>query len=114
MRGGRSAAVRRFDPAAAEFTYTRLGRQFFSRRRTEYVVSVPARLSGTRTNGNAYTRNGFYPIRSTISLPQFVTIPQRDRRIKRHVEESFLGGFIDEYSEETVKSSARGLGRSWR
>lgn len=101
--GVRSAVVRRFDPAAGGFTYTRLGRQFFSRRRTEYVVSVPARFTGTRTNGNAYTRDGLYPIRSTISLPQSLTAQQRDRRIKRHVEESFPDGFIAEYSEETVK-----------
>ena len=78
-RGGKSAIVRRFDTATGAFTYTRLGRQFFSRRRTEYVVSVPARFTGTRTNGNAYTRDGVFPIASTISLPQSLTAVQRDR-----------------------------------
>ena len=34
-RAGKSAIVRRFDTATGNFTYTRLGRQFFSRRRTE-------------------------------------------------------------------------------
>ena len=58
MRGGKSAVVRRFDPASAAFTYTRLGRQFFSRRRTEYVVSVPAGFWGTRTG--MHTREMVY------------------------------------------------------
>ena len=52
-RAGKSAIVRRYEVATGKFTYTRLGRQFFSRRRTEYVVSVPASFSGKRTNGAA-------------------------------------------------------------
>jgi hypothetical protein len=73
-RAGKTAIVRRFDVATGAFTYTRLGRQFFSRRRSQYVVSVPARFTGTRTNGNAYTRDGLYPISSIISLPQSLTV----------------------------------------
>jgi hypothetical protein len=102
-RAGKTAVVRRFDVATGAFTYTRLGRQFFSRRRSQFVVSVPARFSGTRTNGNAYQRDGVYPISSPISLPQSLTAEQRDRRIKKHVTDSLVNGVIAEYSEETVK-----------
>ena len=37
MRGGKESVVRRFDLATGKFTYTRLGRTFYSQRRTEYV-----------------------------------------------------------------------------
>ena len=57
-RAGETVVVRRFDPAVGGFIYTHMGRQFYSRRRAEYVVSVPARFNGTRPNGAAYTRDG--------------------------------------------------------
>ena len=101
-RTGKNAIVRRYDVATGKFTYTRLGRQFYSLRRVEYVVSVPARFTGKRTNGAPYQRDGLYPISSTISLPQSLTALQRDRRIKRHVTDTLVGGVIAEYSEETV------------
>jgi hypothetical protein len=57
MRGGKDSAVRKFDPATGGFTYTRLGRTFYSQRRTEYVVRVPVKYAGTRHDGRPYTRD---------------------------------------------------------
>ena len=106
-RAGKTVIVRRYDVATGKFTYTRLGRQFYSLRRTECVVSVPARFTGTRSNGAPYQRDGLFPISSTISLPQSLTAIQRDARIKRHVTDSLVGGVIAEYSEETIKLRGR-------
>ena len=109
-RAGKTAVVRRYDVATGKFAYTRVGRQFYSLRRTEYVVSVPARFTGTRSNGAPYQRDGLFPISSTISLPQSLTAEQRDRRIKKHVTDTLVGGVIAEYSEETLNfARARGV-----
>ena len=59
MRGGKESVVRRFDPATGGWKYTRLGSQFYSKRRTEYVVRVAATFAGTRSNGTPYSRDGF-------------------------------------------------------
>ncbi len=109
-RAGKTAVVRRYDVATGKFAYTRVGRQFYSLRRTEYVVSVPARFTGTRSNGAPYQRDGLFPISSTISLPQSLTAEQRDRRIKKRVPDTLVGGVIAEYSEETLNfARARGV-----
>ena len=102
MRGDKESVVRRFDPATGGFTYTRLGRTFYSQRRTEYVVRVPVKYEGTRHDGSAYTRDGFYPAQAPISLPQHLTRAQRDARIKQAVQLSIGGDTIAEFSEETV------------
>jgi hypothetical protein len=57
MRGGKESVVRRFDPATGGFTYTRLGRTFYSQRRTEYVVRVPVKYAGTRHDGRPQCRH---------------------------------------------------------
>ena len=93
--------VRRFDLATGAFTYTRLGRTFYSQRRTEYVVRLPVKYQGTRHDGSAYTRDGYYPVQAPVSLPQ-LTRAQRDARIKQAVQLSIGGDTIAEFSEETV------------
>ena len=51
MRGGKESVVRRFDPATGGWKHTRLGSQFYSKRRTESVIRVAATFAGTRSNG---------------------------------------------------------------
>ena len=43
MRGGKDSVVRRFDLATGDFNYTRLGRTFYSQRRTGFVVRLPVK-----------------------------------------------------------------------
>jgi len=107
LRGGKERTIRIFDPAAdegrGEYRYTALGKKFFSKKRLEYIIRVPARFSGTRSNGRAYNRDGFYPVHEPISAPLTYTTAQRDAHIKLHVTNSFPDGVIAEYSEEIVK-----------
>ena len=102
LRGGDERVVRRYDSAAQKFKYTALGREFFSSRRTEWVVRVPAVYSGTRANGNPYTRNGWHPIQQSISLPVAWSQAQRDRKIRRTVADMYPNSIIAEYSGERI------------
>jgi len=102
MRGGKESVVRRFDPATGGWKYTRLGSQFYSKRRTEYVVRVAATFAGTRSNGTPYSRDGFYPIQAPISLPQNLSAAQRDARIRTQVMGMVQGGVLAEFSEERI------------
>ena len=43
--------VRRWLPAESRWFYTRAGLAFFRRRRVEYVVELPATVTGRRDNG---------------------------------------------------------------
>ena len=70
MRGGVERVVRTYDPITNNFKYTQLGKRFFAQRRVEYVVRVPATFSGTRANGQAYQRRGFFPVENNVTLPQ--------------------------------------------
>jgi hypothetical protein len=102
MRGGKENVVRRFDPATGGWKYTRLGNAFYSKRRTEFVVRVAATFAGTRSNGTPYSRHGFYPIQAPISLPQNLSVAQRDSRIRAHVMGMIQGGVLAEFSEERI------------
>ena len=83
---GSSRVVRRFDPAAAggagKWRYTILGRKFFANRRVSFIMRVPAKFRGTRANGNAYSRVGYFPLSDPISLPMTLSQGQRDARIR--------------------------------
>ena len=49
-RGGKERLVRTFDPTAndgqGKYKYTQIGKQFFAKKVTEYVVRVPAKFKG--------------------------------------------------------------------
>ena len=103
MRGGKEKAVRTFDPATGEFTYTTLGKRYFKDTRREYIVKVPAMFRGVRGNGRAYERAGFFPIHDPISVKMTLSRVQRDAFIKRALTDRFSGdGVIAEYSEERI------------
>ena len=100
LRGGKEKVVRRYDPATNDYNYTALGKRFYGQRQIQYVVRVPATFSGTRSNGQPYNRNGFFHISNPVSLPQSLTVAQRDPRIKQDVQGMFPDGILAEYSEE--------------
>ena len=70
---GKDKAVRKYNTATNDWVYTKLGRQFYSQRQVQWVVKVSATFSGTRSNGNPYTRQGFYPIETPLALPKLLT-----------------------------------------
>ena len=105
LRSGKEKVVRTFDPTAdegrGEYRYSAIGKRYYSQKRTEYTVRVPAAFSGTRSNGQPYDRNGFYPMHEPVSVPVTFTRVQRDARIKLQLMNMFHanGGILAEYSE---------------
>ena len=99
---GKDKVVRRYDPATNGWFYTKLGRQFYSRRQVQWVVKVPATFSGTRSNGRPYTRQGYFPVEAPVALPMTLTQAQRDQRIRARVNELYPDGILAEFSEERV------------
>ena len=86
----------------------KLGRQFYSRRQTQWVVKVPATFSGTRSNGRPYTRQGYFPVEAPVALPMTLTQAQRDQRIRARVNELYPDGILAEFSEERVTINPQG------
>ena len=105
-RGARRV-VRTFDPSArggaGRWEYTDLGRAYFADKRVGWVVNVPTRFRGTNARGNSYTRDGFFPISESISLPVHLTQNQRDKRIRAAVQATIQDGVLAEYSQEEVR-----------
>ena len=60
-RNGKLALVRRLLPDGTTHV-TRLGRQYFRGGKTEYVVSVPAIVSGTNARGRIQNRRTLLPV----------------------------------------------------
>ena len=105
---GREKVVRRYDPASNDWVYTKLGRQFYNQRQVQWVIKVPAVFSGTRSNGNPYTRRGYFPVEAPIALPQALSGAQRDQRIRARVNELYPEGILAEYSEERITINQQG------
>jgi hypothetical protein len=74
---------------------TALGRKWFSKRSIEYIVSVPTIISGTRANGNSYTRTSSLPIDvlgiQQIMISSALSEQERVREVKKRVLASLLG-----------------------
>jgi hypothetical protein len=90
-----------------------LGRRFFSRRRSEYVVQIQVIKRGRKDNGTTYEVNGWMPITDlglrNISLPQRLTIEQRDEQIKAAVMRYLSDGLeVYEVSQEVWRYDAHG------
>ena len=107
MRGSqKERLVRNFDPTANDgqgsYKYTQIGKRYFKDKKTEYIVRVPAIFAGTRANGQAYSREGLFPIHQPVPVPSTYTQVQRDAHIKLHVTNSFEDNMIAEFSEESI------------
>ena len=105
---GKEKVVRRYDPASNDYRYTKLGRQFYSQRKVQWVVKVSATFSGTRSNGRAYTRQGYFPVEAPVALPMTLTQAQRDQRIRARVNELYPDGILAEFSEERITINPQG------
>ena len=104
-RAGKERVTRRWDPATNEDKFTALGRAYYARKRSQYVVHVPVRIEGKRKNGSTYTLRSFMPIEKMglqgLSLPQNLTQRQRDQRVKDTVLRQIPpGGVLYEVSDE--------------
>ena len=106
VRGARRV-VRTFDPSAmrgaGRWRYTQLGRQYFSDKRVNWIVRVPAKFRGTNARGNSYSRDGMWPVSAPIALPVHLSQTQRDQRIRQAVQATITDGLLAEFSQESVK-----------
>ena len=100
---GRERMLRTYDPATNDWKYTRLGKQHYKTERLQYVVKVPSVHSGRRSNGASYTRQGFFPIDTPVSVSMTLSQAQRDAEIRRRINELFPDGLLSEFSGEFVK-----------
>ena len=112
-RGGKDRAVRRWDPSSDKFVYTALGKNFYAKRQSEYVVEVPVNIRGKRENGTEYHVKGFMPIKDlgleNLKLPQNLTEAERDERIKLAVARFLtLDAPLYEVSQETWRYDPHG------
>ena len=54
MRSGEERTVRRYDPVDNEYKFTKLGKSFYSRLKTNYVVQTSVKVKGKRKDGSYY------------------------------------------------------------
>ena len=89
---------------------TAVGRIFYSRARTSYIVRVPDTNRGTRSSGTPYTRdNGAnFPTRDPIILPYGLPLETRDDRIKAHIIALYNNQPIASFSDEEITLRADG------
>ena len=99
---GEDRITRTYDPATNGWRYTRLGRRFYRSRQIQWVVQVPSTHRGTRSNGQPYSRDAYFPVEAPIALRATLTQAQRDARIRAEVTRLFPGGVLAEFSEERV------------
>ena len=96
-RDGSKKLARRWNPAESDYSYTRIGRQYFEARGevSEYVVMVPVIISGSnRKTGAPYQRFGHLPHSSfsntgTIKLPFALPEKEKHRRLKESIMTSW-------------------------
>jgi hypothetical protein len=86
---------------------TALGRKYFLKKTTEYIVSVPTLISGTRANGNPYTRTSTIPVDQLgiglIMIDSGLSEVERVREVKKRVLSSILGkSFVDSGGLQTI------------
>ena len=60
-RAGKERVTRRWDPATNQDTFTGIGRAYYARKRSQYVVHVPVIIEGKRKDGSKYTLRSFMP-----------------------------------------------------
>ena len=100
MRDGSERITRRFDASGGDFRFTAVGRSFYSKRPSQYVVHIPVTIEGRRKNGTTYELKSFMPTEKlgiqNLSLPQTLTQRQRDARVKEVVPGQVLYEVSDE------------------
>ena len=107
VKGGHEKVVLKYDQTTNAWKYTALGKKFFSLRRIEFIVKIPAMFDGTRANGQPYSRPGLFPV-SNVTLDAHLSGAQRDARIKVETRRQFTAWpILAEFSDERVTAQDR-------
>ena len=104
---GKERLLRTYDPALNDWKYSRLGKQHYKTARMQYVVKVPSKHTGKRSNRAAYSREGYFPIDTPVSVSMTLSQAERDTKIRRTIQEMFPDGVLGEFSEEKISITGR-------
>ncbi len=111
LKGGKRAVTRSWTTDGA-FAFTKLGDQYYSKQRRNYVVQVPVLVTGERRDKSKYTRASHLHIEqlglTSQTLPLNMTLAQRDMKIKERRAAVLPDGVRHEVSEEVLKEGPNG------
>jgi len=97
-----------------EFSFTKLGDQYYAKQKRNSVVQVPVVVKGTRRDGTKYTTHSHIPVeRLGITkqlLPMSLSAGERDIKIKEMIEQQLPSRALYEVSKEEWVLDASG---SW-
>ena len=79
-------AVRTWLPTTSTYKYTKLGKSFYAKKKSEYLVHIPVVIQGVRENGTSYEIQGTMPVSalgvSNVFANQALSEAERIRKIK--------------------------------
>ncbi|MCP3952443.1 MAG: hypothetical protein GY697_09545, partial [Desulfobacterales bacterium] len=108
LRDGSMKMTRRYDEAAADWIFTKLGLRYYRTQRRNYVASVPVIVEGKRKDGSRYTFRSHMPLSRVGFGPAEIRLDVSDqgrrRRVRERFEEQlreqFPDGVVQEHSDE--------------
>ncbi len=111
LRDGARGVTRRWDEATGEYSFTRLGNQYYKTLRRSYVAVIPVNIEGRRKDGSTYNIKSTMPVSKLGLLPTTIplnmTSPRRRERVRELVTRD-LPAVLYEYSEEVWTLDPRG------
>ena len=117
MRDGSERLARKWNPATSDFTYTRLGRSYFSGTRESFVIHIPVLIRGqNKKTGRAYTREAWLPHQALdnigdLKVPVALSEAEKHARLKQMVLNKIDAQKIIELSDEVYEYKQDG---EWR
>ena len=89
VRDGARGVTRRWDEATGEYSFTRLGNQYYKTLRRSYVAVIPVNIEGRRKDGSTYNIKSTMPVSKLGLLPTTIplnmTSPRRRERVRELV-----------------------------
>ena len=100
--GGKRRLVRRYNPGTNQWAYTDLGRRYFSRERSEYIVEVPVRVVGYRVDGSMYEiQNEWMPVLD-VNVQAIMDDALDDQEAVENIKASVRGRFAPDRNGNIV------------
>ncbi len=104
LAGERRGVTRKWDEATGIYKFTKLGNDYYSLLRRNYVVAVPVIINGKRKDGSKYTLKSRMPIEKIglkpKSIPLNLDLNQGRALVKQMVESELPDGALYEVSDE--------------
>ena len=92
-------AVRTWLPTTSTYKYSKLGRSFYNRRKTEVLIHLPVIIQGVRGNGTSYEIRGTMPVSAlgvqNVFVNQALSEADKLRTIKSETLKQFASHRYD-------------------